>query len=147
MDLLQDSFGLLMAFLIGGNFVGYALALVCTVMFIQDLTSIWLVTAQKPFIYFNSPLLEQFLFWVIMLNDLVWDFAILGLVYSIWEGVVEYGSAVGTAWWSGWLLITATTFLSDIEQVILKVWFYEQGELDTAQEDKFKSIEGNNIDA
>ena len=43
------------------------------------------------------------------------------------------------------MFITTTTFLADIEQATLMFFVYDQGELDDDQEQKFKKMEGNDI--
>ena len=128
--------------MLGENIWGNSVGLISGTMLLSDILALYLVHLQKPFIFFNWPLLELVLFWWIMSLDLFFDFAIMFVVFLIWQGQEEL---ISVWWWTAFLFITTTTFLADIEQATLMFFVYDQGELDDDQEQKFKKMEGNDI--
>lgn len=73
MDALQD---------VGGIIIGlfyWPLLIISIPMFLGDLYALWLVSMDKPFLFFDSPFLEKYFLWQIMSLDIVYDFVFFAL--------------------------------------------------------------------
>ena len=124
-DVFRDCFGIAIALVLNQTWIGYFIGAISISMLIQDLFSIYMVLLQKPFIFFNSPDLEQVIFWWIMLGDFAIDFSILFVVFYIWINSLNGDDSISVYWWTSYLMISSITFIADIEQIVLKVGFYD----------------------
>ena len=91
-------------------------------MIIGDLTQLWIVSLETPFLFFDSPFLENVLLWPIMLLDIGFDF----FFFAIWFFVsaVNFNESIW-AWFFTFLAVcSGIIFGFDIYQVYLFFYRY-----------------------
>ena len=96
-------------------------------MLFHDVFSIYLVSLEKPFLFFDSPFLEAVCFWAIMLGDFIYDGIVILIFVFVTIGVSFGGEEYG--FWVFLLIVSMITFCIDVYQAFLYLNQYDQGEL------------------
>ena len=70
-DLCQDLAGVALGYYVKGF---WPLLIIAIPMLIGDLYALYLVSLDRPFLFFDSPFLEKYILWQIMALDIIFDF-------------------------------------------------------------------------
>jgi hypothetical protein len=77
LDLLQDIATIIPMFLLattdGGHWIPTTFLVISIAMFLGDLYALWLVSMDRPFLFFDSIFLEKYFLGLIMLLDIGYD--------------------------------------------------------------------------
>ena len=99
-------------------------------MLFHDVFSIYLVSLEKPFLFFDSPFLEAVCFWAIMMGDFIYD-GVVTIIFVLATIVGVYFADDDNNLWIFilFLVFSLITFGFDIYQAFLYLNQYDQGEL------------------
>ena len=124
-DLIQDFFGLLM-----GVFINPYLLIASVPMIIFDIYSIWIVSIEKPFIFFESEILKILILASIMLCDIFYD--------SFWLAFWAL-FALENKFFLGFAVMSFIIYFTDVYEIYIFIQDYNIGFEE--DETEFKKIE------
>ena len=92
-DLCQDLAGVALGYYVKGF---WPLLIIAIPMLIGDLYALYLVSLDRPFLFFDSPFLEKYILWQIMALDIIFDFIFFAvfLIFSDFEWFFTFMAVV-----------------------------------------------------
>ena len=124
LDVIQDIFGLMICV-----FNPWLLFAAVPMLF-GDILSIYIVSLEKPFIFFESYVLENFLLANVMALDVAYDFMWLALWYLV---------SIDDKFFISFAIVSTAVFFADMYQVYTFIWEYGE-DVEDEFEDEEKEL-------